>query len=88
MVAIATHSLMDTGAVGSSSLKGSLALVPNTTGPWTMTLDQPMKRYQENVGRSQLIIFPSAFLLFNIASWVHNLTKWFSIDLFMGSSET
>ena len=41
-----------------------------------------MKRYQENVDGTALVIFPTAFLLFNIAYWGHYLTKWSPADLF------
>ena len=44
--------------------------------------EQLMKRYQENVDGSALVIFPTAFLLFNIAYWGHYLTKWSPADLF------
>ena len=45
--------------------------------------EQLMKRYQENVDGTALVIFPTAFLLFNIAYWGHYLTKWSPMDLFM-----
>ena len=44
--------------------------------------EQLMKRYQENVDGTALVIFPTAFLLFNIAYWGHYLTKWSPADLF------
>ena len=37
------------------------------------TLDQLMRRYQEHVDANALIVFPIAFLLFNIGYWVHYL---------------
>ena len=39
----------------------------------TKTLDQLMRRYQEHVDANALIVFPIAFLLFNIGYWVHYL---------------
>ena len=44
--------------------------------------EQLMKRYQENVDGTALVIFPTAFLLFNVAYWGHYLTKWTPMDLF------
>ena len=39
----------------------------------TKTLDQLMRRYQEHVDANALILFPVAFLFFNVSYWVHYL---------------
>ena len=37
------------------------------------TMEELMRRYQEHVDANALIVFPIAFLLFNIFYWIHYL---------------